>query len=88
MSPQSGNLTPRDNGYLAIGGPLPDGVDPETRVQQAEGAGSVVYEGLKVVVKGLYDCSDMFLPLKTVAGGILTFIGLVEVRGSMYNRNQ
>jgi hypothetical protein len=87
MSTQSKNLAPQDNGYLAIGGPLPGGVDPETRVQQAEEAGSVVYEGLKIVIKGLYDCSDIFLPLKTVAGGILTFIGHVEVRDSMHNIN-
>jgi len=84
---QSGNLAPQDNGYLAIGGPLPGGFNPEMRVQQVEEVGSVVYEGLKIVVKGLYDCSDMFLPLKMVAGGILTFIGLVEVHGSMYNTN-
>ena len=84
MSTQSRSLAPPDNSHLAIGGPL---ADPETRVQQAEPAGSVVYEGFKIVVKGLYDCSDIFLPLKTVAGGILTFIGLVEVRGSMYNTN-
>jgi hypothetical protein len=82
---QSGNLAPQDNSYLAIGGPLAVGADPETRVQQAKAVGSVVYEGLKIVVKGLYDCSDMFLPLKTAAGGILTFIELVEVSGSMYN---
>ena len=68
-----------DNGYLAIGV-----VDPETKVQQAKTVGSVVYEGLKIVVEGLYRCSDMFLPLKTAAGGILTFIEVVEVSGSMY----
>ena len=84
-STQSGNLASEDNSYLAIGGPLPDRVDPETRVQQAEAVGSVIYEGLKIVVKGLYDCSDIFLPLKTVAGGILTFVEIVEVSGSMYN---
>jgi len=86
MSLQSGNLAPQDNSYLAIGGPTGKGVDPKMRVHQAEGVGSVVYEGLKIVVKGLYDCSDMFLPLKTAAGGILTFIGLVEVSGSMYTQ--
>jgi hypothetical protein len=85
MSMQSGNLAPQDNGYLAIGGPLAVGVDPETRAQQAKAVGSVVYEGLKIVVKGLYNCSDMFLPLKAAAGGILTFIELVEVSSSMYN---
>jgi len=82
---QSGNVASQDNNYLAIGGPLPGGVDPETTVQQAEALGSVVYEGLKMVVKGLYNCSDMFLPLKTAAGGILTFVEIVEVSGSMYN---
>lgn len=74
----SGNLS-QDNNYLAIGG-LPAVVaHPETRVQQAKEVGSVVYEGLKTVVEGLYDCSDMFVPLKTAAGGILTIIKFVEV---------
>jgi len=85
VSTQSGNLAPQDNSYLAIGGPLAVVVDPETRVQQAKVAGSVIYEGLKIVVQGLYKCSDIFLPLKTVAGGILTFIELVEVSGSVYS---
>ena len=85
MTTQSGNLAPQDNDYLAIGGPLPAVVDPETRVQQAREVGSAVYKGTKIVLNGLYDCSDMFLPLKTVAGGILTFIELVEVSGSMYH---
>jgi hypothetical protein len=84
MPMQSGNLA-QENGYLAIGGPLAVVVDPETKVQQAKAVGSAVYEGLKIVVKGLYNCSDMFLPLKAAAGGILTFIELVEVSGSMYS---
>ena len=75
----------QDNNYLAIGGPLAVVVDSETRVQQAKAEGSVAYEGLKMVVQGLYKCSDIFLPLKTVAGGILTFIELVEVSSSMYS---
>ena len=74
MDIQSGNLAPQDNRYLAIG-PLAVVIDPET----AKAKGSAVYEGLKIVVKGLYNCSDIFLPLKTVAGGILTFIEIVEV---------
>ena len=82
---RSGNLALQDNSYLAIGGPLAVVVDPETRVQQAKAVGSVVYEGLKIVVQGLYKCSDMFLPLKATAGGILIFIELVEVSSSMYN---
>jgi len=72
-------IAPQDNAYLAIGGLPAVVVDPETRVQQAKAVGSVVYEGLKTVVEGLYDCSDIFLPLKTAAGGILTIIKFVEV---------
>ena len=80
-SPNSGNPAPQNNPYLAISGPPAVGVDPKTtsRVQQARAVGSVVYEGFKTVLKGLYDCSDMFLPLKTAAGGILTIIEFVEV---------
>ena len=82
---RSGDLPPQDNPYLPIGG-LSDGVvEAKAGVQQAKVVGSVVYEGLKTVVKGLYDCSDMFLPLKTAAGGILTIIDFVEVCVLMYN---
>jgi hypothetical protein len=84
---RSGDPASQDNDYLAIGG-LPAvgaGADPETRVQQAKAVGSVVYEGLKTVVQGLYDCSDIFLPLKTAAGGILTIIKFVEVCVLVYN---
>ena len=75
----SGNLTPQLNNYLAIGGIPALVVGPETRVQQAKAMGSVVYEGFKAVLQGLYDCSDIFLPLKTLTGGILAIIDLVEV---------
>ncbi|PPQ85838.1 hypothetical protein CVT25_003366 [Psilocybe cyanescens] len=81
----SGGLASQHNDYLAIGGLPVDVVDPETSVQQAKAVGNVVYEGLKTVVQGLYDCSDMFLPLKTAAGGILTIIKFVEVCILMYN---
>jgi len=81
----SGNLAPQDNDYLAIGGLPAVVVGPGTRDQQAKAAGSVVYQGFKTVVEGLYDCSDMFLPLKTAAGGILTIIKFVEVCVLMYN---
>ena len=76
----SRNLTPQlNNNYLAISGIPALVVGPETRVQQAKAMGSVVYEGFKAVLQGLYDCSDIFLPLKTLTGGILAIIDLVEV---------
>ena len=74
-----------NNPYLPIGGLSDVVVEPETRVQQAKAVGGVVYEGMKQVLKGLYDCSDMFLPLKTAAGGLLTIIDFVEVCLSIYN---
>ena len=73
----SDNFNPQDNLYAAIGR-LPISVVPATHTQQM---GSVAYEGLKTVLQGLYDCSDMFLPLKTVAGGLLTIFRVVDVRG-------
>ena len=62
-----------NNTYTAIVGVPATTVDPTT--------GSVVYEGLKMVLQGLYDCSDMFLPLKTAAGSLLTIFKIVDVRG-------
>jgi hypothetical protein len=62
--------------YLKIGG-LP--VDRETRVEPAKAVGGLAYEGLKAVVDGLYECSDMFLPLKTAAGVFRTVTKFVEV---------
>ena len=40
---------------------------------------SAAYEGLKIVLQGLYDCSDMFLPLKTAAGVLMAMIKIVDV---------
>jgi hypothetical protein len=45
--------------------------------------GSTAYEGLKMAIQGIYDCSDIFLPLKTAAGVFLTISKVVDVRGSM-----
>ncbi|KAJ7641771.1 hypothetical protein FB45DRAFT_1054201 [Roridomyces roridus] len=39
---------------------------------------TTVYESLILVVESLYDCSDMFLPLKSAAGIILTVCKLAE----------
>jgi hypothetical protein len=81
-SPASGgpsdNFNLQDNIYAAIGG-LPITVVPAAQTQQMT---SAAYEGLKTVLQGLYDCSDMFLPLKTAAGGLLTIFRIVDVRVS------
>ena len=45
--------------------------------------GSTTYEGLKTAIQGIYDCSDLFLPLKTAAGVFLTISKVVDVRRSM-----
>jgi len=64
------------NPYAGIGGsaviPIPATV------------GSVAYEGLKIALQGLYNCSDMFLPLKTVAGGLMAIVKIVDVSGSVF----
>ena len=62
-----------DNAYAAIVGSPANADDPTT--------GSVVYEGLKTILQGLYDCSDVFLPLKAAAGGLLTIFKIVDVSG-------
>jgi len=73
----SGSFKPQDNPYEAIGGVVPP------LQSQMQAVGSVAYEGLKTVLQGLYDCSDMFLPLKTAAGGLLTVIKIIDVCGSI-----
>jgi hypothetical protein len=73
------NVAPQDNIYLALAPPAGVVVDSETKVARAKAVGSVAYEGLKTVVDGLYDCSDMFLPLKTAAGVFRTITKIVEV---------
>jgi hypothetical protein len=84
LSPAS-ILAAQDNPYLALGGPSGAVVDSETGVRQAKAVGGVAYEGLKAVVDGLYDCSDLFLPLKTAAGVFRTIIKHVEVCVLMYD---
>jgi len=71
----SAQAPPRiDNAYAAMVGLPTTTVDPTV--------GSLVYEGLKTVLQGLCDCSDMFLPLKTATGGLLAVFKIVDVRGS------
>jgi len=80
----SGNSLPQDNTYAAIGGISTTAAVPETRVQRAKAVGSVAYEGVKLVLRGLSDCADMCPPLKTAVEGLLTVIELVDVCGSIY----
>lgn len=59
---------------------------PLTLGQRMQEEGSVAYEGLKTAIRGICDCSDIFLPLKTVAEVLLTICMAVDVRGSIcYN---
>ncbi|KAF8972031.1 hypothetical protein BDZ97DRAFT_1913280 [Flammula alnicola] len=74
----SENFNPQYNAYAAIGGLPTTVVIPETRVQRAKAVGSVAYEGLKLALQGLSDCSGMFPPLKTAAGGLLTIIKIAD----------
>ncbi|KAG5650910.1 hypothetical protein H0H81_010573 [Sphagnurus paluster] len=67
----------QENHYTVIGG-LSTPAAPGTRVQQMKATGSVIYEGLKLVLQGLYDCSDSFLPLKAATGAFLKVIDVVE----------
>ncbi|KAF5324287.1 hypothetical protein D9619_011432 [Psilocybe cf. subviscida] len=64
--------------YVAIGGRPAVVTNPDTGVQQAKAVGEALYEGLKEVVDALYDCSDIFLPLKTAAGVFRTITKFVE----------
>ncbi|KAG5637284.1 hypothetical protein H0H81_005079 [Sphagnurus paluster] len=70
----------QDNHYLAVAGlsAPPVVVVPETRSQQIKAVGSATYEGLKIVLHGLNDCSDSFLPLKAATGALLKVIDIVE----------
>lgn len=69
-----------DNEYLAIGG-FP--ITPHSSLaggSQTKEVESTAYTGLTETVKGLYNCSDMFLPLKTAAGLFLAISRIVDVR--------
>ena len=41
--------------------------------------GSTAYEGLKVAIQGIHDCSGIFPPLQTTAGVLLTISKVVDV---------
>ena len=48
--------------------------------------GSTAYEGLKMAIQGIYDCSGIFPPLQAAAGVLLTISKVVDVRGSMCSK--
>jgi hypothetical protein len=81
----SGKPNPLHNEYVAIGGLAATPPGPPTRGQRMKEAGSTVYAGLTTIVQGLYDCSDMFLPLKTAAGVFLTISNITDVRKTYVN---
>ncbi|KAK6995914.1 WD40-repeat-containing domain protein [Favolaschia claudopus] len=63
------------NVYLTAGG-LPAASASDQSLARRAGT---VYEGLKTVFQGLYDTSDMFLPLKTAAGVLLWICETVDM---------
>ena len=56
---------------------------PLTWEHRMKECGSTAYEGLKMAVQGIYDCSGSFPPLQTTAGVLLTISKVVDVRGSV-----
>jgi hypothetical protein len=77
-------VNPQSNEYTAIVElSITPSDGPLTWEQRLKEGGSTAYEGLKTAIQGIYGCSDMFPPLKTVAGMFLTISKVVDVRGSM-----
>lgn len=68
------------NLYLEFTGSHTTPSSPPTRRQRMKMIASTAYAGITEIFQGIYDCSDMFLPLKTVAGLFLTISKVVEVR--------
>ena len=54
-----------------------------TREYHMNQRGSTAIEGLKTAIQGINDCSDIFPPLQTTAGVLLTISKVVDVRGSV-----
>ncbi|KAF8228359.1 hypothetical protein L208DRAFT_1460228 [Tricholoma matsutake] len=66
------------NEYTAIGGLPTTPPGPSTPGQRMKDGGGVAYEGLKAVAQALYNCSDMFLPLKAAVGVFLEVTKVVD----------
>jgi hypothetical protein len=50
-------------------------------------AASAGFEGLKTTLRAIKEASDVFVPLKSVVGGLLALIDLVEVHIVTISRN-
>ena len=76
-------VNPQGSEYTAILelSPMPSG--PLTWEHRMKAYGSTAYEGLKMAIQGIYDCSGAFPPLQSAAGVLLTICNVVDVRGSM-----
>jgi hypothetical protein len=77
------NISAQGTEYTAIVELSTTPSGPLTWEQRMKEGGSTAYEGLKTAIQGVYNCSDMFPPLKTAARVFLTISQVVDVRGSM-----
>jgi hypothetical protein len=75
-------VNPQGTEYTAIVEISTTPSGPPTWEQRMKEGGSTAYEGLKMAIQGIYDCSGSFPPLKTAAGVFLTISNVVDVRGS------
>ena len=75
-------VNPRGTDYTAI---LELSSTPLTWEHRMKEYGSSAYEGLKVAIQGVYDCSSIFPLLQATAGVLLTISKVVDVRGSVLN---
>ena len=76
-------INPQDTEYAAI---LSLPTTPSERLtweNRMKEWGSTTYEGLKIAIQGIYDCSSIFPPLQATAGVLLTISKAVDVCGSL-----
>ena len=78
-------VNPQGNAYTAVIGLSTAPSDSPTWKHQMKEWGSTAYEGLKMAIQGIYDCSGSFPPLQTTAGVLLTICKVVDVRGSTFS---
>ena len=78
--PTTKDPNPLHNVYTIIGGLPTEPLGPMSLGQRVKEVGGTAYAGLTTIVQSLYDCSDMFLPLKTATGVFLTIDKVASVR--------